>query len=182
MFKAPAIHPISFIKSALKYVCWRLDLRIDSRRSIPPSETLPNSFVGLQRRKASTPEGRPSLARSPHTREPTFGCEGDSWSLGSTGLEIKIFRTKGIAFGNKCDDWSLEDGTFRTMTSEGPRSPKVIKRREQARRRTSGPSFWNRCACKTWIREKVGFVYLSPCNFTPKPAVSELYMSWREAI
>ena len=27
--------------------CWGLDLRIDSRRSISPSETLPNSFAGL---------------------------------------------------------------------------------------------------------------------------------------
>ena len=51
----------------------------------PPSETLPNSFAGIQRRKASTPEGRPLLARLPHAREPTFGCEGDSWSLKSTG-------------------------------------------------------------------------------------------------
>ena len=78
MFKAPTTHPISFIKSTVKYVCWRLDLRIDSRRSIPPSETLPNSFVGLQRRKASTPEGRRSLAGSLQAREPTFGGPKDA--------------------------------------------------------------------------------------------------------
>ena len=54
--------------------CWGLDLWMVSRRSIPPSEMLPNLFAGLQRRKASTPEGRRSLARSPQARELTFGC------------------------------------------------------------------------------------------------------------
>ena len=58
--------------------CWGLDLRVDSRRSIPPSEMLPTSFAGLQRRKASTPEGRRSLVGSPQAREPTFGGPKDA--------------------------------------------------------------------------------------------------------
>src|SRR6185312_16404458 len=49
-----------------------------SRRSSPPSEMLPNSLAGLQRRKASTPEWRRSLARSPQAREPTFGGPKDA--------------------------------------------------------------------------------------------------------
>ena len=32
------------------------------------------------------------------------------------------------------------------------------------------------------MRKKVRFVHLSPCKFTQKPFVNELYMSWRGAI
>jgi len=32
------------------------------------------------------------------------------------------------------------------------------------------------------MRERVGFVHLSPCKFTQKQSVNELYMSWRGTI
>ena len=66
-FEAPAIQLARYDRSAA-HRCWGLDLRVDSRRSIPPSKMLPNSFAGLQRRKASTSEGRRSLAGSPQAR------------------------------------------------------------------------------------------------------------------
>ena len=76
-FEAPAIQLARYDRSAA-HRRWGLDLRVDSRRSIPPSKMLPNSFAGLQRRKASTPEGRRSLARSPQARELTFGGPKDA--------------------------------------------------------------------------------------------------------
>ena len=48
-------------------------------------------------------------------------AEGDEWSLGSTSLKTRTFGTKGIAFGDESDVWSLEDGTFRAVASEVPR-------------------------------------------------------------
>ena len=48
-------------------------------------------------------------------------AEGDEWSLGSTSLKTMTFGTKGVAFGREGDVWSLEDGTFKAVTSEVPR-------------------------------------------------------------
>ena len=179
MFKAPTIHPISFIKSALKYVCWRLDLRIDSRRSISPSETLPNSFAGFQRRKASTPEGRRSLARSPQAIEPTF--RGPKDAVARPGAQAKRTRPSKGPGRSPSDTKVMIDhsevigGLWRTSAPEGYQASGWDPTKD------TKTFVGNRRACKTWIREKVGFVYLSPCNFTSKPAISELYMSWKGA-
>ena len=66
----------------------------------------------------------------------------------------------------------LVDGTFKALTPGGPRrllEPSSVVdmcvKREYVRK---SDLYTSR------IREKVGFVNLSPCNFTPKPAKSEL--------
>jgi len=79
---------------------------------------------------------------------------------------------KGINFGNEGDSWLPVDGTFMAVTPGGPR------------RKWKPSSVVDMCVKREYvrmsdlytsrIREKVGFVHLSPCNFTPKPAKSEL--------
>ena len=112
-------------------MCWRLDLRIDSRRSIPLSEMLPNSFAGLQRRKASTPEGRRSLARSPQARELTFGGPKDAVAH----PEAQARRER----PSKEPERSPSDAMV-TVDHSGPRRPKVVKHQDETRRRTRRPS------------------------------------------
>ena len=115
-----------------------MDLRIDSRRSIPSSEMLRNSFAGLQRRKASTLEGQRSLARSPQAMELTFG-----------GRRMQLLARKhkpGEQDLRKNQEGHLRIRWSRLITQkwpgacEGPRRPKVVKHQDETRQRTRRPS------------------------------------------
>ena len=114
--------------------CWGLDLRIDSRRSIPSSEMLRNSFAGLQRRKASTPEGRRSLARSPQARELTFG--GRRMQLLARKHKPGEQDLRNNQGGHLRIRWSRLITQKWPGAYEGPRRPKVIKHQDEIRRRT----------------------------------------------
>ena len=85
--------------------CWGLGLRKSTRRLISAFKTSPNLSAGPRwlgdncaRRFIGTFQ-KPARRRGHHLRE----AEGDSWSLRSTGLEIRTFGTKGIACGNEGD-------------------------------------------------------------------------------
>ena len=103
--------------------CWGLDLRIDSRRSIPSSEMLRNSFAGLQRRKASTPEGRRSLAGSTQAREPTFGGPKDAVARpGAQARRIRPSKGPGRSPSDTkvmVDHSEVTGGLRRTSAPEG---------------------------------------------------------------
>ena len=113
----------------------------------------------------------PAKNEGAHLRE----AEGDEWSLRSTSLKT-----------GTCEEW-------RSSPSGGRRWQMITQKQkleDQNLRRIPAPEgYWGQSAiqmkdfrtivgsghvCKTWIREKVGFVHLSHCNFIPKPAVSEL--------
>ena len=111
-----------------------MDLRTDSRRSIPPSEMLPNSFAGLQQRKASTPEGRRSLARSPQARELTFG--GRRMQLLARKHKPGEQDLRNNQGGHLRIRWSRLITQKWPGAYEGPRRPKVVKHQDETRRRT----------------------------------------------
>ena len=184
--------------------CWGLGLREVSWRLISASKISPNlsagprwlgdkyarrmigAFQDLRRIKELTfgrtkvtldhPEAQAQRSiPAKHLRNHLREIEGDDWSLRSTSPGIKTCeasrrppsgdrRWRLITQKQKLEDQNM----WRFSTPEGYQIQNAT--RENVCRTFVG----SRRACKMWIREKVGFVHLSPCNFTLKTFVSEL--------
>jgi len=160
---------VKFVWFSMFNGCWGLGLREVSWRLISASKISPNLSAGprwLGDKYARRMIGAFQDLR--RIKELTFGRtkvtldhpEAQAQrSIPAKHLRNHLREIEG-------DDWSLRSTSLKTRTCEGSQHPKDIKYRVQPGRKDYITFVGSRRACKTWMREKVGFVHLSPCNFT----------------